>query len=530
MKKSISLVKRIMAALAAGTLLIAVPMSGCTKGDGNEKSGSEQSAVSESSGSEQSGASLGNGIVAKSEHYTIPLSVFNYLYNYNYLSFINNYGSSMFDSSKGLDEQYYDETNKITWHDYFLQSTQDYITYIMCFGEGGLANNMALTDAEKKEMEDGFTQLESVAKENSQTLDEYIKTTYGETVTKSDVENIQSISKVGLKYRNSLYNGYKFTDDEYEGEYKENKESYQIADYYMYTFTFAEASEDGTSKKVDEATKNKMKENASALANSKSGKEFNDYLTKYLKSDPSKVPVSNSTTEEVSLTEEQFNSALDSYVSSCHHAKAQYDASTDMTKWIFDESRKPNETKVFENENDYTVVLVEKPLYRDESPTRNVRHILISAESVAKEGEEVPSDDEIKAEAERILDDWRSKDSTEERFAELAKQYSTDTGSATNGGLYENVPEGQMVPSFNDWLFDKNRKPGDTGIVKSDYGYHIMYYVGAGLTAWKIKPDTALRDKKIAADYEELKKKYPVEFDKDEMNKAKLNESSESSQ
>ena len=35
-----------------------------------------------------------------------------------------------------------------------------------------------------------------------------------------------------------------------------------------------------------------------------------------------------------------------------------------------------------------------------------------------------------------------------------------------------------MVANFNDWCFDSSRKPGDTGIVESDYGYHVMYYVG----------------------------------------------------
>ena len=37
MKENKSLVKRIMAALAAGTILIAVPMSGCNSNNNNEK-------------------------------------------------------------------------------------------------------------------------------------------------------------------------------------------------------------------------------------------------------------------------------------------------------------------------------------------------------------------------------------------------------------------------------------------------------------------------------------------------------------
>ena len=528
MNNSNSLVKRLLAAAAAGTLLFAVPMSGCNFGDKDKEK--ENSKASTASGDASADEKTDNGVVAKSPHYSIPFSVFEYLYNYNYTTFVSTYGSSMLDGSKGLDEQYYDETNKITWHDYFLQSTQDYITYIMCFGEGGLDNGMALTDAEKKEVEEGFASLEETAKESSQTLDEYIKSVYGDKVTKADIENVQSISKVGLKYGNKLHDGYKFTDKEYEDKFAEKKTSYQVADYYQYTFSFAETSEDGTSTTVDEKKKNEMKENAAALANSKSGKEFNDYLTKYLKANPSAVPVS-STGTETSLTEDEFNNNVNSYVESAFHSKAAYDESSDMTKWLFDASRKANETKVFENDNDYTVVLVSKPLYRDESGTRNIRHILITTENIqtGENSGDTVDDSKVKEYADKVLEEWKSKDSTQDRFAELANKYIKDPGSNTNGGLYSNVVEGQMVPAFNDWLFDKNRKPGDTGIVKTDYGYHIMYYVGSGLKSWQINVDTVLRDEKLAEDYNNLKTKYPVEFDTEAIKKAQVKKTDEES-
>ena len=43
-----------------------------------------------------------------------------------------------------------------------------------------------------------------------------------------------------------------------------------------------------------------------------------------------------------------------------------------------------------------------------------------------------------------------------------------------------------MVDTFNDWCFDASRQPGDTGIVKTTYGYHVMYFVGkTGTFYWK---------------------------------------------
>lgn len=72
---------------------------------------------------------------------------------------------------------------------------------------------------------------------------------------------------------------------------------------------------------------------------------------------------------------------------------------------------------------------------------------------------------------------------TEDSFAELAKDYSEDTGSAENGGLYDTVYKGATVEEFDKFCFEGHKK-GDTAIVygeSSSYaGYHVMYYVGEG--------------------------------------------------
>ena len=47
------------------------------------------------------------------------------------------------------------------------------------------------------------------------------------------------------------------------------------------------------------------------------------------------------------------------------------------------------------------------------------------------------------------------------------------------GGLYTDIYVGQMVEPFETWCFDASRQYGDTGLVKTDYGYHIMYFVAS---------------------------------------------------
>ncbi len=109
----------------------------------------------------------------------------------------------------------------------------------------------------------------------------------------------------------------------------------------------------------------------------------------------------------------------------------------------------------------------------------NVRHILITPDAAdgASEEEVAAANAAAKEKAEELLAGFRNNPS-EEYFAQLAQENTEDPGSKTTGGLYEDVLPGQMVQAFNDWCFDAARQSGDSGIVETSYGYHVMYFVG----------------------------------------------------
>lgn len=142
----------------------------------------------------------------------------------------------------------------------------------------------------------------------------------------------------------------------------------------------------------------------------------------------------------------------------------------------------------------------------------NVRHILIQPE-----GEESTWTDETWKAAEQrtqeIYDEW-CKNPTEEAFATLAGEVTQDPGSAETGGLYEDVAPGDMVTEFNDWCFDAGRQVGDHGIVKTSYGYHIMYFVGQAETRkWYETAQQELLSAQLEAFIEECLQTYPLSFD-----------------
>ena len=104
--------------------------------------------------------------------------------------------------------------------------------------------------------------------------------------------------------------------------------------------------------------------------------------------------------------------------------------------------------------------------------------------------------DEARTKAEDVLTEYEAGDKTAESFGELAKEYTADS-NGDEGGLYENIMPGQMVTEFNDWCFDESRQPGDTGIVETSYGVHVMYFDGFGNSYRDTLVENALR----TADY-----------------------------
>ena len=69
-----------------------------------------------------------------------------------------------------------------------------------------------------------------------------------------------------------------------------------------------------------------------------------------------------------------------------------------------------------------------------------------------------------------------------------------------------------MVEAFNDWCFDESRKAGDTGIVETDFGYHIIYF--AGVTDnyyWKQVAESDLHYKLYDEALQAIVNRYTVE-------------------
>lgn len=101
----------------------------------------------------------------------------------------------------------------------------------------------------------------------------------------------------------------------------------------------------------------------------------------------------------------------------------------------------------------------------------NVRHILIKSPLPGPDGKVDPKAlDAARAKAQDVLKQVKAGGN----FADLAKKYSDDPGSAKNGGSLGFIGKGRTVPEFEKAAFSLP-KGGTSDLVQSSYGFHIIH-------------------------------------------------------
>lgn len=164
--------------------------------------------------------------------------------------------------------------------------------------------------------------------------------------------------------------------------------------------------------------------------------------------------------------------------------------------------------------------LTEEGITKDSGDVISMRHILIIPEGGTEEdGKTVWTDEQWEAcrvEAQALLDQWVADGATEDGFDQLAREKSEDPGSADEGGLYEGLnDETEFVEPFKNWYLESGRQAGDYGLVKTYYGYHLMYFSGYE-PEWEYHCRNGIINDTVARQIEQLKtdNPYTVDWDK----------------
>ena len=406
----------------------------------------------------------------------------NFYYRNAYLMFMNqwSYAASYFglSTSLPLDSQELNDTaasfldidlsenEGMTWKDYFLSQGLDQIADVQNGLKQASEENFVFPDSVQEQYDAALDALAKSARSAGTSVRRYIQATFGamvsEGVYKTELLRMMKYDAYTDAYQDSLT----YTAEEIQTAYDDDKQSFDFVAYEAASVDGSletEQDEDGNDIPAEEgeaeAARNSAKIAADALA---AGVRDGGALS--------------ALTENMEKTS-AFSGTKDSY-ETCKYT------SDEFADWLFDPDRKAGDVTVIENGDLFYVVKFQNR-FRDETKTVDVRHIRITPEdgelSEDDEGYQEEHDKlwaDAKAKAEALYQQWQDGDATEESFAALVEDNTDDPGSQYDGGLYERVYEGQMLTEFNDWCFDPARKPGDTEIVETSTGYHIMYYVG----------------------------------------------------
>ncbi len=113
--------------------------------------------------------------------------------------------------------------------------------------------------------------------------------------------------------------------------------------------------------------------------------------------------------------------------------------------------------------------------------------------------------------AQEILKAWKKINwGTEAGFADLAYKNSQDAGAALDGGAYYGIRQGQLIAPLDEWCFDPARQEGDIGLVRSQYGIHILYFCGSQQISQTEAEEASLLRQQLTF-LDETKENYPME-------------------
>ncbi len=417
------------------------------------------------------------------------------MYDYYYASIVSyyeqyaSYGYYSLDTTKDYSKQYTtdDDGNKISWQKFFETEALKEVEQITTYYSKALEEGVTLTSAQKKTIDKQISTLKDSASQNDVSLDQYIKANFGTYCSEDTIRIMLEQYYLSANYKGKFKSETKVTDNDVDKSYNDHKNDYKKIEFYYIASPYDATDDNSKNESIKTAEKimAKMKDKKSVIA--LVPEVYSSYIDSQVKSSMEQ----DSTLTEKKAREEAVKSYESNVVTTVSGSDSPFDDK--MNTWLFSDDTKVGSKKYYIDESAGYIYIVLKTSKAsvEEDETYTVRHILVAPESGSNSSSSTSEKTEYtdeqwaaaKKKADSILAKFNKTDKSEYEFAKLAEQYSTDSASTSSGsndsfgGLYESVTLGQMVPDFEKWSIDDSRKYGDTGIVKSDYGYHIMFFI-----------------------------------------------------
>jgi hypothetical protein len=421
----------------------------------------------------------------------------NYYYIDSVSDFIESYGSYLalfgLDPYTALDKQYSGSETKITWADDFIDQALQTIKATYCLYDKAVAAEHKLTEDEEKKVTSQLANLTLAALQNGYSnVDSYLVDVYGRGSSQESYEEYLRVQALASSYYTAHSEEMKasFTKDDIK---KEQDKDYHLYSNYKYSYYYVAPSAYYEGGKKDDKG-NTVYSDEEKAAGLKKAEEVANRLLVY-----ARVGIADL---DRAIKDLPINAGKKD-AGSTHTSVLKSSLGSVMKDWLIDKDRKVGDATVLTNSttskdengketttvNGYYVIVFEG-IEENTMKLVNVRHILVAFTGGTTDsyGNVTYSDTEketARKKAADLLAKFKDSKGTEFNFGELAEKNSDDTGSKANGGLIENIYPNQMVESFNDWIFAEGRKVGDTDVIESEYGYHVMFFNGFSDTTFR---------------------------------------------
>lgn len=418
------------------------------------------------------------------------------MYNFYYQNIVKQYvqyasnGYYDIDLSKDFSTQYTtdDDGNEISWQDRFKENTTELIKKNTIYYQKGIESGITLTDAQKEMIETQLDNIKNAASSANLGVNEYIAQTYGDNCGLETLRKYLEQNYISSVYYYQQQIKLRPSEDELNAYFKENENDYKSCSYAI-----LEAEYDTSS----DATKKAAVDNAKAAIAKITDEDSMKALIPEFCSDLISKYISAGYFTDESDAVDAFAGAMDS---TSVKSDVESNFGEDIADWMFNTDTAVGSLNYYVDENAgviYIIMKTSQPALDSDSASKvySVRHILVIPESGDDDSSSSSSSSTATKEyteeewaaalekANSILDEYNKGDKTELSFAELAEKYTDDTSSTSvnmnnmYGGGIMDTQLGQMVSDFENWAIDSSRKYGDVEIVKSSYGYHIMFFI-----------------------------------------------------
>lgn len=393
----------------------------------------------------------------------------------------------LFNSTQSVKKQVYDQATGQSWYDHLMDLAVESLTNSTALAAKARSEGFTLTEESQSQLDSFLSQLNTAWIGQTTSREALIRANYGPYMTYDRLAELVGQKLLASDYAQAKLDAIDHPDADYQAYYKEHADELDTVTYTYFLFraSLPATDADGNSiERTDEETAAQMED----------AKTEQKALAEELKS---KL---ESGADPEALAEEYKDRLYSSSLSA--HSTGSGLSYYPYGEWLLDSARKAGDVDLFERDytssyNYYVIVYEGRALVQEAA--HDVRHILIQAGNGSNPTQ--AEYDEAETKAQSVLDEWKAGEATEDSFAALVNANTSDTTSASSGGLYSNITaSSNYEKAFLDWAIDPARKEGDTGLVKTGYGWHVMYYVASKDPVWKQTTASALRNQ----DYENL--------------------------